>query len=151
MAGFNVKKAIAAEKTETITIPLVVNVTYDDSEAGSAQASKDSEAENISESVEPFTVKHIMRIPTMYEREKHQSMLVKIRGQNVKASGSATAWFWLWKQCIVKLEGYDDLPEVREQMIKLFEDSSLLHIHAENAAVALLNFITGSEGEISKK
>jgi hypothetical protein len=52
---------------------------------------------------------------------------------------------------MIRLEGYDELPAERGLIIKLFEESTLLHIHAENAAVALLNHINGSEGEIGKK
>jgi hypothetical protein len=138
--GFKVNKAVAAEKTEEITIPLNVNIMYED--------------DTIVEGAEKPTsleVYHVMRIPTTFEREKQQQMLIKIRGQNIKATGSSEAWFWLWKQCMLRLEGYDELPAERGLIIKIFEESTLLHIHAENAAVALLNHINASEGEITKK
>jgi len=140
--GFNIKKAVAAEKTEEIRIPLSVNVMYEDDEKDKNKINEPSSSEEVF---------HIMRIPTTLEREKQQQMLVKVRGNNIKAQGSAEAWFWLWKQCMLRVEGYDELPETRALIIKEFEESTLLHIHAENAAAALMNHINASEGEILKK
>ena len=137
--GFNFNKAVKAEKQEEIVIPLNVNVIYKDEEGVAA-----GEPDNLE-------VRHVMRLPSINEREKYQQMLVKIRGQNIKAQGSAEAGFWLWKQCMLRLEGYDELPTTQQQIIKAFEESTILHIHAEKAAEALLNYINASEGEISKK
>lgn len=138
--GFNLSKALKAEKTEEIIIPLNVNVMY-----------QNDEGESSTDDFNNLEVRHIMRMPTTSEREKYQQMLVKVRGQSIKAQGSAEAGFWLWKQCMIRLEGYDELPDTQQKIIKIFEDSSLLHIHAEKAAEALLNYINASEGEISKK
>lgn len=130
--GFKISKA--SDPSEII-VPLDVNVTYE------------------IESGEPETleVRHVFRIPTRSEREKHQQLMVKVRGQSVKSVGSTEANFWLWKQCFIRLEGYDDLPETRQQIINTFEESEVLHLHAENAISALLNHITGAEGDIVKK
>jgi hypothetical protein len=136
--GFKLSKLnTASDKPFEITIPLSVNITYDDD---GEEATPDY-----------IEVRHIMRMPTTTEREKHQQMLVKVRGQNIKAQGSTEANFWIWKQCYLRLEGYEDLPVTREQVIKLFDDSPVLHIHAENAAQALLGYINANEGEITKK
>jgi hypothetical protein len=133
--GFNVKKASTAEKGTTVTIPLSVNITYDEENPTNEQ----------------IQVKHVMRIPERTEREKHHQMLIKVRGNSVKTQGSTEANFWLWKQCYVSLEGYDELPETREQIIKLFDESTVLRIHAEQAAAALLNYISPNEDDIAKK
>jgi hypothetical protein len=140
MAGFNLSKTVEAEKKNLIEIPLVVNIFYED---------KDANGNDITPEV--LTVTHIFRIPERSEREKHQSMQVKVRGQNLKALGTTAANFWLWSQCMVELKGYEDLPSTREQIIKMFEESNILHVQAENAIQALLNRLTSSEEEVEKK
>lgn len=131
-------KLSSPDKPFEVVIPLSVNTMYEDDDPTVVSG-------------EPVDVRHVMRMPETSEREKHQQMMVKVRGQNVKAQGNTEANFWLWKQCMLRLEGYDDLPETKEQIIKLFEDDPILHIHAENAAGGLLNYIGTSEGEITKK
>lgn len=132
--GFKTSKAVE-QKVNEIIIPLRVTVTYEDGD----------------NTPETEMVTHIMRMPESSEREKHQALLVKVRGQSVKAKGSVEANFWLWSRCWIRLEGYDDLPETREQINKLFEDSPILHIHAESAAQALLSRIGAEEEEVIKK
>jgi hypothetical protein len=137
--AFKLKKA-TEEKKHDIVITLVVDVLYEDKNADGVDIAPETE-----------TVIHYMRIPERSEREKHQQMQVKVRGQNIKSMGTAAANFYLWSVCFTKLEGYEDLPPTREQIIKMFEEDVILHIHAENAAQALLNKITASEDDTEKK
>jgi hypothetical protein len=133
--GFNLSKIDAAkEKDIEITVPLSVNTFEEDANG------------------QPINVdvKHIFHIPTTFMREKHQQMLVRVRGKNVKAQGTIEANIWLWKNCIVRVEGYDNL-SAGDTWKNLFEDSSILRIHAENAINGLMNYIDATEGDITKK
>lgn len=139
--GLSVVKTAESEKTHTIRVPLTVNVTYEDID----------EKTGMDRAPETLEVVHIMRLPDTKEREKYNQMMVKVKGASVKAIGYNEATFWLWTQCIVDLEGYDELPEQKAQWVKLFNDSTLLRIHAERATEALLSHINAAEGDISKK
>jgi hypothetical protein len=130
--GFSTK---TVGKETIISVPLSVNTFNNDTQG----------------QPETVDVVHNFTIPNTFTREKHQQMLIKVHGKNVKAQGTLNANFWLWKTCMKSVEGYDDLPIAHEEIVQLFENSDILRIHAERAAEALMNYIDASEGDITKK
>jgi hypothetical protein len=136
--GFDVKKISDDVSKTEIIIPLEVNLLYSDAE------SKDKPAESAQ-------VQHVFRMPANLEREKYQSLLVKVKNNSLKGVSGSTANFYLWSHCYIRLIGYDNLPDTREQIIKLFDESPVLRIHAENAGQALYNLINTGEGDTVKK
>jgi hypothetical protein len=93
-------------------------------------------------------VTHIMRIPTVAEREEYQRQLARIRGRKVAANTSEANWH-LWIKCVVNVEGYDDLP--KEGDWKLYFQSGVERVHAEEAASRLLESLESEDTEVEKK
>ncbi|MDP4272614.1 MAG: hypothetical protein Q8909_21200 [Bacteroidota bacterium] len=127
--GFSVKTAI-----DTVVIPLSVNY-FDD----------------ITQQSETINVKHIFKFPTTLVRDGYQQRLVKVTGRKVKTQGTSEASWWLWLQCVVKVENYTDLVIDPEGRWKMAFDTPVLRIHAERAAEQLLQYIDADEGEVEKK
>jgi hypothetical protein len=126
--GFSVKTAIPI-----ITVPLVVN-TFDEDAGETTEVS----------------VKHKFIFPDTPVRDGYQKRLVTSKGRKVRTENSAANW-WLWLQCIKAVEGYDDLVIDKEGQWKRVFDSSILRIHAENAAAVLMQTIDAQEGDTEKK
>lgn len=139
--GFSIKKTMEQEKDALVRVPLSVNVIYEDRDPNT----------KLDIAPDHCDVVHVFRLPTVPEREKYQQMMVKVRGQSIRATGYQEATLWLWSQCIKSLEGYDDLPPTKDQYIKVFKESAILHIHAERATEALLTHLNASEDDILKK
>jgi hypothetical protein len=131
--AFKVKSA-----PSEIRIPMEVN-TFDD----------DTKSENVEKVV------HIFNFPSTSIREKHQSKLVTIKGRKIKNEGTSDAHWWLWLNCIKRVEGYDGedgkpLMCDNEGAWRFIFDTDVLRIHVEGAVGQLLEYIGTIEGETEK-
>lgn len=99
--------------------------------------------------VELLSVKHIFMVPPPEVRDEYQRRLVKVRGKNIKPSASEAA-FYLWHKCVLRVEGYDDLPAPPVDWKTYFHDA-VGRIHLEQATDRFLEMIGLEEAEEAKK
>ena len=90
-------------------------------------------------------VVHLFRAPTSKEVDQYRRLLSKVRGRSVKTDFSGAANYF-WGRCIVKVDGYKNLPEIWKQF---FLTDSKAQIHVQSAIDALLEVVMPS-AEASK-
>ena len=97
-------------------------------------------------------VNHVLRFPTTSQREKFQQQSVLWKGRRAKTAGNTAAWN-LWKVCIMRVLGYDDLPadSSRESIISYFRDDDVCRLHVEDAIDGLWGRIAADDGDFVKK
>lgn len=93
-------------------------------------------------------VSHTFRLPTPAERENYSRRLVKMKGRKI-TPGVGDATRYLWRTCILKVEGYEDLP--KEGDWKDYFDDAIGRIHMEKATDGFLAMIEMEDGDRLKK
>lgn len=124
------KKSQAFEK---IKVPMLVNTATEDGTA--------------------FTqveVAHVFRIPPPEVREEWQRMMLKTKGKRVEVGAKAAANWFLWKHCILFVEGYDDL-DINKSDWKMYFSDAIGRIHVDNAVDMLMSTLNADEKEQEKK
>ncbi len=103
---------------------------------------------------ESATCTHVFRRPTGKELMKHKKLSIKVRGTKADAQ-IQEANFWLWKQCILHVIGYEEdgltSQATRADLIKYFDDGDLGRIHAEEFASELIEAMGADIAEEEKK
>jgi hypothetical protein len=129
MAGFRKSKAF-----DEIRVPMIVRAP--------------SEDEKTLVNVE---VAHIFKIPPSSVREEYHRMLVKIKNRKLAQGNKSTASWYLWDECILRVEGYDDLGSIdTEGRWKDYFRDRLLRIHIDNAVDMLMGTLNSDEVEEEK-
>jgi hypothetical protein len=124
---------------EEIRIPMIVKMVDE-----SMPADKDGNF-----SLTEVEVAHIFKLPTPELRQEWQRRLVKVKGRKVTGGATSDANWFLWLNCILKVEGYDDLPD--GQNWKSYFEDSIGRIHVDNAIGMLVETIGSEEVEQEKK
>ena len=101
---------------------------------------------------ETADVEHVFNFPTTAQRETYQQKSVRWKGRKAKTSGIEAAWY-LWCACILRVNGYDDLPEDanRENLLTYFKDDNVCRLHVEDAINNMWEIISAEEGDFTKK
>ena len=101
---------------------------------------------------ETSDVEHIFNFPTTKQREIYQQKSVKWKGRKAKTTGSEASWY-LWNACIIRVNGYDDLPADTERggLITYFKDDDVCRLHVEDAVSSLWELIGAEDGDFTKK
>lgn len=94
-------------------------------------------------------VTHIFRRPTIKERELYRQMASSFEKGKAKLRVTK-ANLALWDTCILRVEGYDDLPADGNFKSYFLEDDLIGKAHADAAASLLLNQIAETEVEQEK-
>lgn len=94
------------------------------------------------------SVTHIMRAPNIAEREEYQRMLARLKGRKVQSNVLEANWK-LWLRCVIRVEGYDDLPSNGDW--KLYFQDGVERIHVDEAVVRLIETFESEETEVEKK
>jgi len=97
---------------------------------------------------ETCDVTHIMRLPTIAEREEYHRNLAKMKGRKVQSNVSEANWK-LWIACVVGVEGYDDIP--KDEHWKMYFSDGIERFHADEAASRLVESLESEETEVEKK
>ena len=97
-------------------------------------------------------VNHVFSFPTTSQREKFQQQSVLWKGRRAKTAGNTAAWN-LWKVCVIRVLGYDDLPAEpsRETIVAYFRDDDVCRLHVEDAIDGLWGRIAADDGDFVKK
>ena len=97
-------------------------------------------------------VVHVFSFPTTAQREKFQQDGVMWKGRRAKTKSSRASWN-LWIVCMIRVEGYDDIPNdaTRGDIINYFKDDDVCRLHVEDAVGLLWENIGADEGEFEKK
>lgn len=97
---------------------------------------------------------HIFRRPTGAQLLQHKKHAVKAKGRKLRTQ-QPEADFWLWKQCIVCVKGYEDdgLTENANQkeLLDYFDDNDIGRIHADEMIGGLLDKIQADDAVEEKK
>ena len=102
---------------------------------------------------EEVRVAHVFEYPSGPQRERFDKDSVQVKGRKVRPSVSIANWN-LWKQTILFVEGYDDLPPTKEQnrelLVKYFNDDSV-RIHVDDAMTRMWDLVKAEDDEWEKK
>lgn len=131
--GFKKTKAF-----EEIRVPMVVKMADETSLDAAGNAT-----------IVETTVAHIFRIPPPSVREEWQRLLVRVKGKNVSSGSKPSANWFLWKHCILRVEGYDDLPP--GDLWKEYFSDAIGRIHVDNVVDMLMETLGSEEAEQEKK
>lgn len=113
-----------------ISVPMIVHVFSGDAE-------------------DVATVTHIFKIPSTEVREQYTRLLVSVKGRRIKRGSTSEANWYLWRGCIIRVEGYDDLP-LGDGWHEYFNDT-IGRIHVDSAVTQLMDYLGGEEAEQEKK
>jgi len=61
--------------------------------------------------VEDLVLTHVFRLPTARERDLYEQKRIQVKGRKIKHYAADARWF-MWERCCLRVEDYDDLPEV---------------------------------------
>jgi hypothetical protein len=128
MPGFKKSKAF-----EKIRVPMLVNTSSEDEKQ-----------------IERVEVAHIFRIPIPTVREEWQRRMLKTKGKKVEVGSRSDANWFLWRNSILSVEGYDDLDVNDPEWKKYFEDP-IGRIHVDGAVDMLMETLGSDEVEQEKK
>ena len=95
--------------------------------------------------IQSITVEHLFRTPTAAELDKHRKLLTQFRGRKPKINFTA-ATAYLWSKCIIRVKGYEGLPE---NWREFFLNDEQAKIHVYGAVEGLLEFAS-PDGEFEK-
>ena len=95
-----------------------------------------------------YEVMHILRVPTVAEREGYQREIARVKGRKVIANSGEANWH-LWLKCIISVEGYDDLPKTGDW--KQYFSSGVERIHVDEAISQMLQSFESEETDVEKK
>jgi hypothetical protein len=129
MSGFRKAKSF-----EQIRVPMIVKCASDD----------DSHIVDVQ-------VAHTFNIPSPQIREEYQRRLLKIKGKKVaQGSRSEASWF-LWRNSVVSVEGYDDIGVLdSEGKWKSYFNDPIGRIHVDNVVDMLMETLGSTEVETEK-
>jgi hypothetical protein len=99
-------------------------------------------------------VTHFLTYPDAKIRNEHQRRLVSVkgRGRSLETRGTSDAHWYMWQQCIVGVEGYDDIedPNNKEELVAYFGSDHRLRKHAEDSVQEMMGIIAPEEVEEEK-
>src|SRR5512139_850536 len=120
---------------EQIRVPMVVRTSSEDGTT-----------------IEEVEVAHVFKIPTPAVREEYQRKLLVVRGRRVRQGSRSEASWYLWKNSVLSVEGYDDLPTLdKDGNWKRYFEDAIGRIHVDNAVDMLMEVLGAEEVEQEKK
>ena len=125
--GFKKSKAL-----EEIKVPILFNMAGEDGVG-----------------LEQVEVAHIFKIPTPKVREEWQRKLLKVKGKKISTGSRSEANWYLWLNTVIRVEGYDDLPQTEDW--KQYFSDNIGRIHVDSAVDMLMESLGGEEVETEKK